>query len=107
MKPLSCLLRRYPECFFSRGFALLLFTISLGVCSCIKENHYKQSPASASPDIYLAGSTGDGIHPKATYWKNGQEVILTDGTQYAEAISIVVSGADVYVAGYVFNGSWY
>lgn len=54
-------------------------------------------------DVYAAGedlSSGTG---KAVYWKNGNIVRLTDGangTKYARAQSIQVSGNNIYVAGY-------
>lgn len=47
-------------------------------------------------DIYLAGSDGK----VAKYWKNGQGISLSDGTNYyASANSIFVAGDDIFVAG--------
>ena len=74
------------------------------------------SIAVSGTDVYVAGTQWDGNainysdgytvyqrNPIAKYWKNGIPVNLTDGSKWAEAKSIVVSGNDVYVAG--FEGS--
>jgi hypothetical protein len=96
----------------SGKFAILFFIISMGCCSCSEEYYSEQSevqknqPEPPAPDVYLAGIVGDGIHSKATYWKNGNAVTLTDGSNYAEALSIVVSNEDVFVAGYENNGTY-
>lgn len=57
-------------------------------------------------DVYVVGWEGDypgrvgGLGSVAKYWKNGQEISLTNGTNYAYATSIAVYDGDVYVAGY-------
>ncbi len=53
-------------------------------------------------DVYAAGISRDKITGKyfATYWKNGEEIRLTDGqVDVSEAKSIFVSGNDVHVTG--------
>lgn len=53
-----------------------------------------------SLDIYKAGSENIlGQFSKAKYWKNDQEVFLTDGKKEASALSIVVEKGNVYVLG--------
>ena len=55
---------------------------------------------SGEPTVLVAGYESNGTHNVATYWVDGQEIKLSDGTQDASANSIVVSGNnDVYVAG--------
>ena len=74
---------------------------------------YTTSIAVSGSDVYVAGTQWDGNliqynngntvynrTPVAKYWKNGAPVNLTDGSKWAEAKSIVVSGTDVYVAGF-------
>ena len=86
---------------------------------------YAQSIAVSGNDVYVAGEEEDGNayyiyatddrgnvidsslkhHTVAKYWKNGQEIRLTDGTNNAAARSIVIVGRDVYVAGSESVGS--
>jgi hypothetical protein len=55
-------------------------------------------------DVYVAGSTNDGIISKACYWKNGTRTDLPSAS-YAVAFAIVVAGNDIYVAGAYVSGS--
>ncbi|MCU0430633.1 MAG: hypothetical protein MUF42_11755 [Cytophagaceae bacterium] len=54
-------------------------------------------------DVYVCGNTQVNSKSVANYWKNGQEVSLSSGTNDANAYDIVVHGSDVYVAGYEKN----
>jgi hypothetical protein len=56
-------------------------------------------------DVYLCGYGADTFSQfsQARYWKNGTEFNLTDGTEFAFAYGIAVSGNDVYVAGMEFS----
>jgi hypothetical protein len=51
----------------------------------------------AEPDVYLAGYAKN---VGACYWKNGILTVLTNGRTEAGPRAIVVSGNDVYIAGY-------
>lgn len=58
-------------------------------------------------DVYVAGYSANQSLGSFTacYWKNGQQVTLTDSTSsIAEAKSIFVAGNDVYVGGQVHPG---
>ena len=50
-------------------------------------------------DIYVAGYTNSGADDVAKVWKNKKAVFKTDGSNYAQAVSVYVVGEDVYVTG--------
>lgn len=64
------------------------------------------APIHNSPDIYIAGVSysHDHQHSIATLWKNGVPTLLGDSTMNSGAISVIVKGTDVYVAGYTTSG---
>ena len=79
---------------------ILLIILALSL-SCSKIDYVM--PVSGSVDIYLAGSkiSGPDSVRSATYWKNGIPTSLTNGSANSSLFAIVVSGKDVYTAGYV------
>lgn len=78
-------------------FTLFLFIFLLIGCS--------KNELSKEPSVYISGFEFNGTKNVAKYWKNEKEVVLTDGTHWAEASSIYVVNNDVYVAGTEENGS--
>ena len=65
-------------------------------------------------DVYVVGveysgtsnnTVTGGFNGIAKLWKNGVATNLTNGTTDAKALSVVVNGTDVYVAGYESNGT--
>ncbi len=58
------------------------------------------------PTVYVVGSEKRGtLHDVATVWKDGVATPLTDGSRYAWALSVAISGSDVYVAGTEYAGT--
>ena len=68
---------------------------------------YGSQVAITTPEkhIYIAGFEINSSRYIARYWKDGVAIVLTNGTQDAEASSIYAVGTDVYVAGYESNGT--
>jgi len=61
------------------------------------------------PDIYIVGNASpDGTNFAATLWKNGVASILPNpfGASTSQALKVVISGTDVNVLGYAFNGTF-
>ena len=70
------------------------------------ENGAAMSVFVLGDDVYVAGYINVAEHiggnlqgQVATLWKNGEPQNLTDRTNFGAAMSVFVSGSDVYVAG--------
>jgi hypothetical protein len=90
---------------------LWIVTIS-AVClfissSCSKNNVISMPKPVSDTIVYIAGSGAAASGPlgAAKYWKNGNAVILSDGTKAESACSIFANGNDIYVAGTESVGS--
>ncbi|WP_190810903.1 hypothetical protein [Flagellimonas sp. S3867] len=64
-------------------------------------------PDTEDIDVFVVGSNGNedngSVPLQALLWVNGELIELTDGQTDAEALSVYVSGTDVYVAGYEYE----
>jgi hypothetical protein len=81
-------------------FKIIALILTIVAASCSKDD--STTVPAKEPDVYVAGfkyGYDDTGNQKAIYWKNGKEVELTNGNNYAEASDIFVVGNDVYVAG--------
>src|ERR1017187_3829195 len=85
-----------------KNYFLIMLLSLLGLYSCRKNNGTLTKPQVV--DVYVAGVENNGLFDIAKYWKNGIPVNLSDGYYQASANSIIVSGSDVYVAGWLRNG---
>ncbi len=119
----------------SLSILLALVGVGLGACSSDRAAPQQGAPDSgdgapdasqadavdaAIPgvDVYATGWESNGTTDLAKYWKNGSPTSLTNGSKGhmplgnvespdAVAYALAVSGTDVYVAGYEFNGTQY
>ena len=91
----------YPNLLDGKPLLGLLIGVAITTTSCksdpgsiLKDGH------SGKPIVLVAGYSGtNGTNHVAKYWVDGQEVVLSNGTNDAYANSIFVSGSDVYIAG--------
>ena len=90
--------------------SFLTAALAIAVFSCGDDKNEPNDPndPNAPPkkgDVYVAGyeynEQGKNV---ATVWKNGVAHNLSDGTYYSVALSVFVSGNDVYVAGCDYTG---
>jgi len=86
---------------WKNGTPTLLNSNSLTVIG--SGTYLNNTMAVSNGDVYVAGARylGNSTILKATYWKNGNPVDITDGVHSgsAKASAVFVSGGDIYVAG--------
>lgn len=82
----------YQATLWKNGAAVVLSPNSFGMAHGI---------AVQGGDVYVSGYIRTNNVSIATYWKNGVEIKLGDGTNNSYAQGVAVQGNDVYVAGYI------
>ena len=90
------------------SYVIVTFTAFMILNSCDKSEptNEPEPPEVITTEVHIAGigSTSNGTQI-AKYWKNGKATNLSDGTKNNFALSIAVSGSDIYVAGYESNSA--
>ncbi|HEY2650005.1 MAG TPA: hypothetical protein VGI38_12470, partial [Puia sp.] len=91
----------YFNLFAGKPLLGLLIGIAVTSMSCKSEpGSIFKDGHSDKPIVMVAGYSGtSGTNHVAKYWRDGQETVLSNGTNDAYANSICVSGSDVYIAG--------
>ena len=85
----------------SNGFAIESWKNGIGTTLGSDQGGYGYSITVDGTNVYVAGNEhNSSAKSVAKFWKNGISTVLTDGSQDAEAFSIVVFGGDVYIAGH-------
>jgi hypothetical protein len=96
----------FKHWFCSQKLFALVFMVVVIVSagSCGKEENGDPSDPDGNngtvPKSDIVGYEYNGSKYIAQYWKDGVATPLSDGTKNAEALSVSVSGEDVFVAGY-------
>ena len=88
--------------FKSKSLLAIFLVATVMLTSCKKEPLTIFKDGSFNPEypvVFIAGYESNGINNVATYWIDGQEIKLSDGTNNASANSIFVLNNDVYIAG--------
>ena len=79
----------------------LMMGISVSSMSCKSDTvSILKEGRSGKPIVLVSGYSGtNGTNHVAKYWVDGQETVLSNGTNDAYANSIFVQGSDIYIAG--------
>lgn len=81
--------------------SILILGIVLLFSSCSKSSGPENDPEEKKQvDVYVLGATGPANGPRTIkYWKNGEQIKLTDGKTTHTADGIFIDNEDVYVVG--------
>ncbi len=83
--------------FVFKGF--LILSILGFLWSCEEDEGSPTQPTNPNEDVYIAGGVMSPYYRQATYWKNGDPVILDEGPRASDATDIFIKGNNIYVVG--------
>ena len=87
------------------SFSVILLCAVFFFSACGDDGNSPEPTAPTEKDVYAAGVViKDGVG-RATWWKNGVETIVGDGTHPSSVFSIWVDNSDVYLCGIVNKGT--